>query len=93
MRAAPGVTHEPVSELVKPPIEWVRGDDARLGGLLAALAGGQTIGAPIRLLVCGCGKTYMLADGGHRITAAHRHLLRTGVDLALPVERLVAPFP
>ncbi|MCB1957001.1 MAG: hypothetical protein KDG55_15065 [Rhodocyclaceae bacterium] len=83
----------PVSELVQLPIDWMRGKDARFIALVASLAGGSDIREPVRVLVCGCGQTYLLDDGGHRISAAFDHFKRTGEDLRLPVERLVADFP
>ena len=78
----------PVSELVQLPIDWMRGKDARFIALVASLAGGSDIREPVRVLVCGCGQTYLLDDGGHRISAAFDHFKRTGEDLRLPVERL-----
>ena len=85
-------THMPVSELVKLPIHWVRGDDARLVSVFRSLKAGASISAPIRLLNCGCGKTYMLEDGGHRISAAFKHFEQTGDDVLIPVHTFVAPF-
>lgn len=38
----------------------------------------KEINEPIRLLNCGCGKTYMLEDGGHRITAAYKIFKKQG---------------
>ena len=83
----------PVSELVALPIDWSRGKDARLARIAESLARGGAIEQPIRVLVCGCGKSYLLEDGGHRISAAFEHYRRTGEDLQLPVVRLVAEFP
>ena len=82
-----------VSELVKLPIDWRRGKDPRFIQIVASLAGGSNIRQAIRVLVCGCGRSYLLDDGGHRISAAFDHYQRTGEDLQLPVERLVADFP
>ena len=82
----------PVSELVRMPINWVRGDDARLGAVFESLRGGGCVKAPIRILRCGCGKSYMLEDGGHRIAAAHRILKKTGRDILIPVHFCVADF-
>lgn len=83
----------PVSELVALPIDWRRGRDARFARIADSLARGNAIEQPIRVLVCGCGKSYLLEDGGHRISAAFEHYQRTGEDLRLPVERLTANFP
>ncbi|MBV7336080.1 hypothetical protein KFU94_49165 [Chloroflexi bacterium TSY] len=83
----------PVSELVQLPINWVRADDERLKTVFKSLRAGNTIHDPIRLLNCGCGKTYVLEDGGHRITAAYKYYKKTGSDLLIPVEKYVADFP
>ena len=82
----------PVSRLIKLPINWVRGDDDRLRTIFNSLEAGSEIHTPIRLINCGCGKTYILEDGGHRISAAYQHYKRTGTDVLLPVETLVADF-
>ena len=87
------VQHIPVSELVALPIHWVRGDDPRLQSIFRSLRVGGTINEPIRLLNCGCGKTYILEDGGHRISAAYALFRRTGRDIAIPVRKLIADFP
>ncbi len=83
----------PVSELVALPIDWSRGRDARFAHIADSLSAGAGIRQPIRVVVCGCGRSYLLDDGGHRISAAFAHFQRTGEDLQLPVEKLVAPFP
>ncbi len=85
-------TKVPVSELVQLPITWVRGDDKRLKTVFKSLKAGSNIKEPIRLLNCGCGKTYMLEDGGHRITAAYRIYKKTGHDIMVPVHKLVSKF-
>lgn len=82
----------PVSELVQLPISWVRGDDERLKTIFKSLKAGIGINDPIRLLNCGCGKTYMLEDGGHRITAAHKLFRKTGKDVMIPVHKYVSKF-
>ncbi len=87
------ITQMPVSALVQLPINWVRGDDERLNTIFKSLKEGADIHLPIRLLNCGCGKTYVLEDGGHRISAAHKLYKKTGEDLLIPVEMLVADFP
>jgi len=81
-----------VSELIKLPITWVRGNDERLNTVLKSLKAGHNINQPIRLLICGCGKTYMLEDGGHRITAAYQLFKKTCEDVMIPVHKLVANF-
>ncbi|MEH6814719.1 MAG: hypothetical protein V7677_19465 [Motiliproteus sp.] len=81
-----------VSELIQLPISWVRGDDKRLKTVFRSLMAGQSINEPIRLLNCGCGKTYMLEDGGHRITAAYKLFKKTGHDVMIPVHKLVSKF-
>ncbi len=85
-------TQVPVSELVELPITWIRGDDDRLSTVFNSLKMGNPVSQPIRLLNCGCGKTYMLEDGGHRITAAYRLYQKTGRDVMIPVHKLVADF-
>ncbi|MEH6627779.1 MAG: hypothetical protein V7739_15140 [Motiliproteus sp.] len=81
-----------VSELIQLPISWVRGDDERLKTVFRSLKAGHSINEPIRLLNCGCGKTYMLEDGGHRITAAYKLFKKTGHDVMIPVHKLVSKF-
>ena len=83
-------TKVPVSALVRLPISWIRGDDERLKTVFRSLKAGNSISNPIRLLNCGCGKTYMLEDGGHRITAAYKLFRETGRDVMLPVHKFVA---
>ncbi|GEM_PF-1285249 len=83
-------TKIPVSELIKLPIHWVRGDDERLATVFKSLQAGQDINAPISLLNCGCGKTYILEDGGHRITAAYKHFKQTGRDIMIPVHKHIS---
>ena len=85
-------TKVPVSELVQLPITWVRGDDERLKTVFKSLKSGNGIKQPIRLLNCGCGKTYVLEDGGHRITAAYKMFKRTGRDVMVPVHKFVSDF-
>ena len=82
----------PVSELVQYPINWVRGDDARLKSVFKSLLGEQQIDSPIKILVCGCGKTYMLEDGGHRITACHKLFKKTGRDIKIRVHFYQSKF-
>lgn len=83
-------TTVPVSDLIKLPIQWVRGNDARLSTVFKSLRAGNSINEPIRLLNCGCGKTYMLEDGGHRITAAYELFKKTGKDIMIPVHKFVS---
>lgn len=85
-------TYMPVSEVVKLPINWVRGDDERLKTVFKSLEKGDGFKKPIKLLNCGCGKTYMLEDGGHRITAAHNIYKKTGKDIMVRIHRYVAEF-
>lgn len=85
-------TQVPVSELVKMDITWIRGDDKRLETVFSSLKGGGCITSPIQLLNCGCGKTYMLADGGHRITAAYKILKKTGRDVLIPVHKKISDY-
>ncbi len=85
-------TRVPVSELVELPITWVRGDDERLKDVFKSLKKGDPVSQPIRLLNCGCGKTYMLEDGGHRITAAYKMYKKTGKDILIPVHKFVSDF-
>lgn len=85
-------TYMPVSEVVKLPINWVRGDDDRLKTVFRSLKNGDGVREPIKLLNCGCGKTYMLEDGGHRITAAHKIYKKTGRDVMVRIHKLVADF-
>jgi hypothetical protein len=82
----------PVSELVKLPINWVRGDDERLNTIFKSLKHSQSINEPIQLLNCGCGKTYMLQDGGHRITAAYKLFQKTGKDIMIRVHKHISDF-
>lgn len=84
--------HVPVSELVELSITWLRADDQRLDSIFRSLKGGNPISEPIKLLNCGCGKTYMLEDGGHRITAAYRLFQETGNDVRVPVRTFVSAF-
>ncbi len=85
-------TYMPVSEVVKLPINWVRCDDERLRTVFKSLKNGDGFKEPIKLLNCGCGKTYMLEDGGHRIAAAHDLYKKTGKDVMVRVHRHVAEF-
>lgn len=85
-------TYQPVSEIVKLPITWIRGNDDRLKGVFKSLKEGDGIKQPIKLISCGCGKTYMLEDGGHRITAAHKLFKETGEDVMIRIHKYVADF-
>ena len=85
-------TKIPVSELVTLPINWVRGNDERLNSVFSSLKKGQGVNTPITLLNCGCGKTYMLEDGGHRITAAYQLFKKTGKDILIPVHQYTSDF-
>ncbi len=85
-------TKVPVSDIVKLPINWVRGDDKRLETVFRSLKAGNCINDAIRLLNCGCGKTYMLEDGGHRISAAYKLYVETGQDVTIPVHTYVSEF-
>lgn len=82
----------PVSELIELPITWVRGNDERLKTVFKSLKSGHAIQEPIRLLNCGCGKSYMLEDGGHRITAAYKMYKKTGRDILIPVKKLISTY-
>jgi len=82
----------PVSELVNMPMNWVRHDDARLKGALRYLVSANSSANPIKIVKCGCGKSYMLVDGGHRITVAYQELKRTGKDRKLRVQIQTADF-
>jgi len=86
------IKHIPVSQLVKLPIEWIRGNDERLKTVLSSLRAKPAINNPIRLVKCGCGKSYGLIDGGHRITAAYQHYKKTGIDIVIPVEESVSSY-
>ena len=81
-----------VSEVVKLPINWVRGDDERLKTVFKSLKNGDGLKEPIKILNCGCGKTYMLEDGVHRITAAHKLYKKTGKDIKVRIHRYIAKF-
>ena len=85
-------TYMPVSEVVKLPITWVRGDDERLKNVFKSLENGDGLKKPIKLLSCGCGKTYMLEDGGHRISAAYKLYEKTGKDVMVRIHKHVADF-
>ncbi len=86
-------TNVPISELVELPINWIRGNDERLNTVFKSLKAGQDINEPVRLLNCGCGNTYILEDGGHRITAAYKLFQETGKDVMIRVHKLIADFP
>jgi len=80
-------TNIPVSELIKLPISWVRGNDDRLDTVFKSLKEGNSINKPIKILNCGCGKAYMLEVGGHRITATEKIIIKTGDDVMIPVHK------
>lgn len=86
------IKYIPVSQLVNWPIEWVRGNDERLKTVLSSLRVKPAINNPIRIVKCGCGKSYGLIDGGHRITAAYQHYKKTGIDIVIPVEESVSNY-
>ena len=86
------IKYIPVSQLIRLPIEWVRGNDERLKTILSSLRVKPAINNPIRIVKCGCGKSYGLVDGGHRITAAHQHYKKTGIDIVIPVEESVSNY-
>ena len=75
-----------IAELTRLPINWVRGDDDRLKTVLKSLNKNMKINDPIQLMNCGCGKTYILEDGGHRLTAAYKVYKKTGREIMIPVE-------
>ena len=85
-------TSLPVSEVVKLPITWIRGDDERLKNVFKSLKSGDELKEPIKLINCGCGKTYMLEDGGHRITAAYKLFEKTGKDVMVRIHTHVTEF-
>ena len=82
----------PVSEVVKLPINWVRGNDDRLKTIFRSLTDGDGFKEPIKITNCGCGKSYMLEDGGHRITAAYELFRKTGQDIQVRIHRFKADF-
>lgn len=47
---------------------------------------------PLSLLRCGCGKSSMLEDGGHRITAAYKVYQVTGEDILVGIREHVSDF-
>ncbi|MEZ8142990.1 hypothetical protein A1OO_12495 [Enterovibrio norvegicus FF-33] len=83
----------PVSELVKMDLQWLRGDDARFKSVLKSLKSGDSIKEAIQLIRCACGKTYILQDGGHRISAAFKLFQDTGQDLPIPVSIFQSNIP
>lgn len=83
----------PVSELVNWEINWVRGDDERLQTILSSLRVNTSINDPVKIVICGCGKSYGLVDGGHRITAAFQHFQKTGKDIFIPVDEVISEYP
>lgn len=87
------IKYVPVSELINTPIDWVRGNDDRLKTILSSLRVKPSINNAIKVVRCGCGKSYGLVDGGHRITAAYQHYKKTGVDIVIPVEEVVSNYP
>ena len=87
------IKHMPESKLVNMPIHWVRGNDEKLKTILSSLRANPTIDNPIRIARCGCGKSYGLIDGGHRITAAYQYYKKTGRDIVIPVEEVVSDYP
>jgi len=82
----------PVSALIKLPITWIRADDERINTVFKSLQSGSSINEPIRLLNCGCEKTYILEDGGHRISAAYKLFQKTGKDTLIPVRRFISQY-
>ncbi|PKF49911.1 hypothetical protein AT251_15320 [Enterovibrio nigricans] len=80
-------------ETVELNVNWVRGKDARFTSLLKSLRKGDGIREPILLINCACGKTYILQDGGHRISAAYQRYLETGKDALLPVSVFYSDVP
>ncbi len=83
-------TYQPVSEVVKLTIMWIRGDDNRLKDVFKSLKEDDGIRHPINLI--SFGKTYMLEDGGHRITAAYKLFEETGEDVMIRIRKHVADF-
>lgn len=86
------IKYVPVSKLIRMPINWVRGNDERLKTVLSSLRVKPAINNPIKIVKCGCGKSYGLIDGGHRITAAYQHYKKTGIDINIPVEESVSNY-
>jgi len=82
----------PVSQLIKLPITWIRADDDRINTVFKSLQAGSNINEPIHLLNCGCEKTYILEDGGHRISAAYKLFQITGNDTLIPVRRFISKY-
>ncbi|WP_407333490.1 hypothetical protein [Enterovibrio sp. 27052020O] len=83
----------PVSELVKMDLHWLRGEDNRFQSVLKSLKQGEGIKEAVQLIRCACGKTYILQDGGHRISAAFRLFQETGKDLCIPVSIFQSHIP
>ncbi|MDD1780096.1 hypothetical protein LRP49_02685 [Enterovibrio sp. ZSDZ35] len=83
----------PVTKLVELDLHWVRGKDVRFTTLLKSLRKGDGIREAILLINCACGKTYILQDGGHRISAAYQLYLESGKDSLLPVSIFHSPIP
>ncbi|MGF1707404.1 hypothetical protein [Enterovibrio baiacu] len=83
----------PISDIVKLDLHWVRGEDARFAAIMKSLKRGEAINEAIKLIQCACGKTYILQDGGHRITAAHKLFQQTGKDTLIPVDIFQSDIP
>lgn len=82
-----------VSKLVAMNLNWVRGEDARFKSILKELKQGADINEAIQLIRCACGKTYVLQDGGHRISAAFKIYQDTGKDIDIPVNLFQSSIP
>ncbi|WP_281543616.1 hypothetical protein [Grimontia sp. SpTr1] len=82
-----------VSKLVAMNLNWVRGEDARFKSILKELKQGADINEAIQLIRCTCGKTYVLQDGGHRISAAFKIYQDTGKDIDIPVNLFQSSIP
>ena len=82
-----------VSELVSLDLNWIQGEDARFKSILRELRKGADINDAIQLIRCACGKTYVLQDGGHRISAAFKIYQDTGKDLNIPVNLFQSSIP
>ncbi|WP_028023971.1 hypothetical protein [Enterovibrio calviensis] len=83
----------PVSEIIKMDLHWLRGEDSRFKSVLKSLKQGEGINEAIQLIRCACGKTYILQDGGHRISAAFKLFEQTGKDLRIPVSIFQSDIP
>ncbi|KXF80465.1 hypothetical protein [Enterovibrio coralii] len=83
----------PVTKLIELDLHWIRGKDARFNAILKSLRKGDGIQEAILLINCACGKTYILQDGGHRISAAYQLFLESGKDSMLPVSIFQSNIP